>query len=260
MAKGNFNIVWLWFLPVLIFSSCQKVVNIDLNASNPNLVVEAYLSDQSLDTVFLSKTINFDESNVFPPVSGASVIITDDAGNIHALQEFLPGTYLIPGIEGIPGRVYSLDIITDGVKYSAHCKMPEPVLIDSLFLQTGYFGDKSINIRFRDTAGVNNYYRFVNVVNGEMDESIHITDDRLQDGNEITYPLELNEGSGVPGDTITVFLQSIDKPVFDYFRTLLQLRRGGQSAAPANPQSNMSNNALGYFSAYSVRSKTIIIK
>jgi len=58
----------------------------------------------------------------------------------------------------------------------------------------------------------------------------------------------------VKGDVIDVWLEMIDKGVFEYFRTAN--RNGGRSASPANPVSNISNGALGYFSACSVRKKT----
>jgi hypothetical protein len=259
-VKKNSYYIYVSFLIWVVTTSCQKVVDIDLNASNPALVIEAYLSDQSLDTVFLSKTVNYDELNIFPPVSGATVKISDDSGNIYILPEILPGTYVASGIAGVPGRSYSLEIITAGITYSSASTMPEPVQIDSLFLQTGYFGDRNLNIRFNDAPGIDNYYRLVYRINRSTDKSIHIADDGLRDGEDINYSIHLDNEEGIPGDTITVYLQCIDKQVYDYFRTLLQLRRGGQSAAPANPLSNISSDVLGYFSAYSVRSKALIIK
>jgi hypothetical protein len=64
------------------------------------------------------------------------------------------------------------------------------------------------------------------------------------------------------GDSVTILIQTIDKNVFTFFSQLSQISNdfGGQPASPANPASNFDNGALGYFSAYAVRSKTIIIK
>jgi hypothetical protein len=58
------------------------------------------------------------------------------------------------------------------------------------------------------------------------------------------------------GDTVTVWLETIDKGVFDYFRTAGS--ESGRNASPANPVSNISNGALGYFNASSVRKGSII--
>jgi len=41
---------------------------------------------------------------------------------------------------------------------------------------------------------------------------------------------------------------------------LLIVSDGNSSAAPANPISNWSENALGYFGAYSVSEITVLVK
>jgi hypothetical protein len=55
-------------------------------------------------------------------------------------------------------------------------------------------------------------------------------------------------------------LQCIGNGAYEYFSTLSQSSSGMQSSTPSNPASNFSNGALGYFSAYSVRSETIIVQ
>ena len=59
------------------------------------------------------------------------------------------------------------------------------------------------------------------------------------------------------GDIVTVWLESVDKGVYDYFRTAG--REDGQSASPSNPVSNISNGALGYFSASAVRKISLTV-
>ncbi len=66
-----------------------------------------------------------------------------------------------------------------------------------------------------------------------------------------------------PGDTITVELLSIDKATYDYFNTLsdiLTSDRAATSLSPANPITNLSNGPLGYFVAYTVDTKSIVMK
>jgi len=50
----------------------------------------------------------------------------------------------------------------------------------------------------------------------------------------------------------------IDKDVFKYWNELQSINPG--SAAPANPTSNISNGALGYFSVSSARTYNFFIK
>jgi hypothetical protein len=56
----------------------------------------------------------------------------------------------------------------------------------------------------------------------------------------------------------------MDRAVYGYFETLSSViaddQGDGPQVAPANPNSNWSNGALGYFGAFSDRSKSIIIE
>ncbi len=59
---------------------------------------------------------------------------------------------------------------------------------------------------------------------------------------------------------------SIDQPAFEFYKTANSVNASSSgrgpsstSAAPANPVTNWSNNALGYFSAYTVSSDSIEI-
>lgn len=257
-------------LPVLLISSCTKVVNINLNDSTPKIIIEARISDQpSSCFVKLSKTVNFDEPNIFPAVTGALVIITDDFGNIATLTETTTGIYTAPSYQGFAGRTYSVSITAEGKTYTANSTMPDKVAIDTIIQDSFFMGNyggggiiKFVSIQYQDPEGKNNYYRFVEIINGTVSNDIRIDNDLLRDGNIITQEIVRIDPSLQTGDNVMVFLQTIDKGVFDYFAQLNQITGegyGGQAATPANPTSNFNNGALGYFSAYAVRSKAIVI-
>ena len=78
-------------------------------------------------------------------------------------------------------------------------------------------------------------------------------------GNNITIPLftqffEL-------GDTVDIRFASIDANVYDYFNTLNEVANGSaNSAAPANPNTNWSNHALGYFAAINADEVRVVIE
>ena len=249
---------------LLVFSSCQKEIQIDLNSKSPQLVVEAEISDQPNSCkVKLTKTVNFSQSNNFPTVSGALVRISDDFGNSELLTETSPGIY-VAGIlqQGISGRNYLLEISYDGQTYMASYQMKMPTIIDTLKVQSSFFGNtRFVNGEFMDSAGIENYYRLIQIVNGIPRKDIYVLDDYIQDGQLISFTLFSQEDSITTGDSVLVLLQGIDKGVYEYFRTLSQLSGGGgQSATPANPLSNINNGALGYFNAYAVKSKTIVVQ
>jgi hypothetical protein len=100
-------------------------------------------------------------------------------------------------------------------------------------------------------------------VNGKLQTNegeLNLYSDELFDGKAIG----LVQQSAVvhEDDAIIIEFQSIDKATYDYFSTLESISGIEiiQSASPANPISNFSNGALGYFSAYSFDRKTINIK
>ena len=61
--------------------------------------------------------------------------------------------------------------------------------------------------------------------------------------------------------TYRIELLSLDKQTYGYYRTLEDLLYTNPffGSTPANPNNNLSNGALGYFGAYAVSSRTIVI-
>ena len=62
-------------------------------------------------------------------------------------------------------------------------------------------------------------------------------------------------------------MYAIEKEIYEYFSTLINFDDDGNSEgddiiglAPSNPNSNISNNALGYFSAHTYRKYNLIIR
>ncbi|MGD1043911.1 MAG: DUF4249 domain-containing protein [Bacteroidota bacterium] len=259
-------IIWL-------LSGCQQVVSIDLNTANPRVVVEGNIKDQPGPySVFLSMTGSyFDTTLVDPPISHAQVVITDDAGNRDTLKEVISGTYQSSKLMGVPGRTYTLSVIANGKDYMAVTSMPSKVYIDSLYaLPRHSLGGESgydIYVLFKDPPALGNYYRInahssavipADSIDGQR---YRLFTDKLTNGNEMTERIRAGRNVN-PGDTITIELCSIDKASYDYFHTLsdiLSSDRSPTSLSPANPNSNISGDALGYFSAYTVDTKKIII-
>jgi hypothetical protein len=272
------NKIYLLKILVLLFvlTACEKVVKIPLNAVNPLLVVEANLSSDTSDKriVKLSHTVDYYSSNTFPPVSGASVVISDNMGNSETLLEISPGTYSALVIKGIPGRTYNLNISTDK-KYAAASSMPYQVQIDSLntivvqpqggnqFPQTGK--RYRVVCKFTDPAGDGNYYRVKLASNDTIAISpttsqYRLISDKLADGQQISSTF--NRINLQSGDTVTAILECIDKATYDFYSTLGNVQGDNNAflaAPPANPVNNISNDGLGYFSAYAVSRKRIVV-
>ena len=259
----------LFVLTTMLLTSCQNVVSIDLNKANPHMVIEGNISDQPGPyTVQLTKTGNyFEPALVFPAVSNALVIVSDDAGQRDTLREGTPGVYQSSNLIGTIGRSYTLDVFSEGGEYKATSSMPVKVLIDSLYAKPRGTNGYDIYVAFKDPPEAGNYYR----LNARSSAAIpadsidgrryRLYTDKLTNGNEMAE--RIRAGRNVQkGDTITVELLSIDKAAYDYFNTLrdvLSSDRAATSLSPANPNTNLNNGSLGYFVAYSVDTKRIII-
>jgi hypothetical protein len=256
------------FILLLSCYACKKLISVNLNDASPQIVVEGIITNAPGPyQVQITKTVNFSASNIFPPVTGASVKITDNsAGLTDILTETAPGIYTTHLIQGIPGHSYQLAINTGSQTYMASSTMPQPVPLDSLtFQHTVGFGKIEIRAvpNFQDPAYIKNYYAFDLSVNGRrLKNNTIVFDDRFSDGKYINVGLLTDSSYISIGDTVSLQMKCIDKPTYDYFFSFEQIagNNGFQAASPSNPVTNMSNNALGYFAAYTTQRKTAIAK
>jgi len=244
-----------------------------LNKASPHLVIEGVVTDQTGPySVSLSMTGDyFEPSLYFPTVSGALVILTNDIGIRDTLKELLNGIYESSKLQGTSGRTYSMAVVTGGKEYDATSFMPAKTVIDSLYSlpRRALDGDKGydIYVMFKDPPELGNYYR-INAQSSSLIPSDSIDGkryrlftDKLTNGNEMAVRIRAGRNVNA-GDTITIDLLSIDKAAYDYFNTLsniLSSDRSPTSLSPANPITNISGGALGYFAAYTIDSKKIVL-
>jgi hypothetical protein len=87
-----------------------------------------------------------------------------------------------------------------------------------------------------------------------------VTEDKLYDGsylddNQIFIPFK-------KGDKLDVSLLSLSKEAYDFYAALgsLASQGGFMGRNPANLPTNISNGAVGFFSASAVSTKSIVIE
>jgi hypothetical protein len=144
------------------------------------------------------------------------------------------------------------------------------VPFEKLSTQLSVLGTDNIQavVDYTDPAGKGNSYLFRQYRNGKLNNAIFVQNDEFTDGNHISQVLRTRSSSSTDpneldklktGDSLRVEMQNIDPGAYEYFRTLaLILTAGGApTTTPANPKSNFSGGALGYFSAHSRRVLTI---
>ncbi|XZF14496.1 DUF4249 domain-containing protein [Chitinophagaceae bacterium MMS25-I14] len=245
------------------FTACTKVIHVDLNSSDPKLVVEGSVNDQPGPyMIHLSRSVNFDEDNTQPPVTGAIVTIADNvAGIMDTLSENAPGYYYTHSISGVAGHTYLLTINDHGAVYSCQSTMPQPVALDSVYVTNfNAFGKtrKQVTPVFKDPVGIKNFYRFVEYVDGKKLDRIFVYSDKFTDGLINNRPIINRDTDVITGNNLKLEMQCIDENSYNYLNSLDQSALG-ESSTPGNPVNNISGGALGYFNAYTSNSRSIIV-
>lgn len=250
-----------YFALIFVFTSCEKVINVDLKNAEPKIVIEGLVDNSgNAGKVIISKSVAFITTNTFPAVTGATVKVTDNVGNAYILSESSAGTYSNASLIGVSGRTYTLNVTAEGRNYTATSTMPQQVNFDTVF-QDRITLSKTIfiaNATFDDPTGFGNNYQFIETVNGKRNKTIFILDDQYQDGGTITNQLIDEDVDLKIGDHVEIDMQCLDKSIYRYLRGMADLQGG--NTVPANPDSNISNGALGYFSANTSQKRTLIIQ
>lgn len=252
-----------------LFASCKKIIDVDTNNAETQIVIEGKITDKLADQqILITKTVGYSDQNIFPKVSGATVIVTDDKGSKYTFIEKAAGVY-VQAMRGIPGNTYSLNVNVNGKIYTASSKMPNNVKLDSIGVTTNsFFGNerKIAAAYLVDPVNETNFYHFNLYVNDLFSKRIYVSNDRLTNGNKLRTQLYYSENDDddkglKTGDKISIEMECIDSNIFDYWYALSQQSGRGpnQGTTPANPTSNISNNALGYFSAHTFQKLNVTV-
>lgn len=146
------------YFPILLiilsigFSSCEKVIDVELEEGESQLVVDAFItfyydsvalnSGIENQVIKLRKTAAYFNNAPAPPALGASVKVTDGLGRtFNFIDDNNDGDYTYTGPfqlsftnppMGFPGNFYQLDIKYNGEEFTSQAYMDSVPLIDSL--------------------------------------------------------------------------------------------------------------------------------
>ncbi len=260
----NILFILLMVIAGTLLKSCTEIIIIDINSSDPKLVVEATIGEGETAIVKITISINLYEREDFPAVSNTIVSISASDGSSEILTETTPGIYTGASLIGIPGLTYQLNIESGEDLITAISTMPQKVHVDTFYVQSSIYpgggpaifpGQREdfyeVYVKYTDPLQPGNFYRMILSLNGERINRNYISDDRLINGNQVEQLLVIFHPEKQPGDSISLEFQSIDKPVFEYFRSLSSAGNGpGNGSSPANPYTNLKGATLGYFSAH----------
>lgn len=256
--------IGLFVLGLLFFSSCEKVIELELESVESQIVIEATIdAGNQIATVNISKTNDFYDNTNPEKISGAIITLQSDLGNTYTLSENSPGTYTAANVLANPGESFDLIVEVDGKFYEASSQTPVAVNLDTIIQANfpgGPFSDEGdilLSAVWNDPDNQENFYRIRAYIDNvfQSDNYTLLNDVLAGDGEEITASIAqgFNENT-----TVEVELLSTDEAYYDYFSQLSSLSGGGAgSTTPYNPKGNFTNEALGYFGIYYSSSKEI---
>lgn len=272
-----------------LLTSCEDVIEVKLSNEDLNLYgVEASITTKDQPTVFLYRTLKVDQDMTYPGISGAEVVISDNAtpSNQITLTESAErkGFYQVPENSyylGVAGREYTLTIKTDENTLVAKDPLSKVEPIDSILVVPSQRGEKRFLGIFtygQEPAGLGNFYKWDIYLNDSLiynADRLAIASDEFVDGNYISkleiftdfYDTTKPEDRKLNlNDTITVKQTSISEFAYNfYFQMINQSSTGSLFSVPAaNIKSNFTSSdgkpVLGIFTArdVSVSNKVII--
>lgn len=268
---NKINLFFQAIVAFLLLSSCEKAVNTDLPDASEKYVIEGVITNTGKCRVIISSTLHFDETQLPKGIDGAAVTISDNGGAPAALTAKGNGIYSTNLIKGASGHTYVLSVNIAGKIYTASSTMPKKVTLDAVSVSnTSVTGKKQYvaNAKYNDPEEEGNNYSFVQYVNLRQKATVFTNNDELTNGRAVNFSLlspstlQIENGAGIKkGDTVSVEMQCIDPAVYKYWYSLNASAVGSDMmATPANPVTNISGGALGYFSAHTSQVKTVIVQ
>jgi hypothetical protein len=274
------NIILLLALGILWFS-CTERIDIPLDSSDVSCVIYGYIStDTMAHRVRITRSADYYSNKPAEPISGATVTISDGA-IVYPLFESNsePGSYYTAAdVYGVPGRTYTLNVsnvnlLGDGVMqaYTAQCELKPVSKIDRIDVAFDTRWEVwNLNLWAKEPGETKDFYMIRTYINDilytDTITNLGFTDDLLFNGSNTNgYPVYRFEER----DTLKVgYRVSMDMCAIteDYYKFLIEAVTMAYpqiplfSGPPANIRTNISNNAIGYFAAFSIEKASCIVK
>lgn len=248
----------------IFFTSCEEVVDVDLDTAPPKLVIEASINWQKgtsgkQQVIKLSTTTGYFD-NIIPTVSGATIFIKNSKNDQFNFSEVpKTGKYVCTNFTPVIDETYTLTVISNGATYTATETMKSVAPISRIEQNDkgGITGDE-IEIRafYNDPADADNFYLFKYVYSNKITSTYYVSEDKFFQGNE--YFSKSDDDDLKVGNEIEITHYGISKQYYNYMTILVSIagsNAGGPfQSPPATVKGNIINTTdkanypLGYFS------------
>lgn len=253
------------FFGLILISSCEKVVDIDLNTMAPKLVIDAAIKWQkgtagNVQTIKLSTTSSYYDNQI-PTVSGATVFITDAANNVfNFVESNVAGSYVCSNFTPVLNRNYQLTVNSNGSTYTATETLKPVPQIDRIeqINNVGFTGDATeIKTYYTDNGSTQDFYLFKFKPTYTAIPIYFAQEDISFQGNQIFGLYRNNKLE--PGQNFEVTLSGISRQYYNYMRILISIAGNNSGGSPFQSPAatvrgnilnttNDANYPLGYFS------------
>lgn len=280
----------LFVTGLIVFTSCEKVISLDLPEGEQLIYADAWISDSpGVHTIRLLESVNYQSQSQPRPIADANISITDITANKTYSFNYTNGSYVYdPGAGksiGVIGHKYRLEIDLDGERFVAEDLVPRKTSIDSLTLEfkegDGDFEKQGYYAEFhaRDVAGAVDYYWIRTYRNGSL--NTYLSDmlsidasfyPEVSDGFPFIPPFREGVTSGEKpyqkGDEVKVVLRTLSKDSYVFVEQMLkQISNGGLfSEVLQNIPSNITNSnstgkqkIYGWFGTVGETSATVLV-
>lgn len=265
---------------VVVLASCDEAIQLDLDQTPSRLVIEGNMTDvPGRQFVRITRSAGFYQSGVTNRISNATVTVTNDDGEVTAFTHNPGGNsdsvgYYLPPSNyfGEVGKTYTLNVLVDGETYQAADKLLRVTKIDSIQYQPNRFRERDMPsdgkylelLMFAtEPQDAEDNYLFLFYRNDSLvytnDTDVYFFNDYGVGGRIEGFPSPVYYA---PGDKARVEMYSISRNGFLFYNdlvTILNSDGGMFSPPPANPRSNISNGALGFFQVSSMTSSGVDI-
>jgi len=251
------------FFISLFFTSCEEVVDVDLDTAAPKLVIEASLNWEKGTTgrqqvIKLTTTTGYFE-NAIPTVSGATVFVKNSASKqFNFVEVAKTGRYVCTNFEPAINEQYTLTVISSGNTYTASetMKSVAPITRIDQNNEGGITGtDIEIRAYYNDPANEDNYYLYRYVYSNKITSGYYVDEDKFFQGNE--FFSNSDDEDLAAGNEIEITHYGISKQYYNYMSILVSIAGsnvgGPFQSPPATVKGNIinitdkNNYPLGYF-------------
>ncbi|MFV8226648.1 DUF4249 domain-containing protein [Christiangramia aquimixticola] len=244
---------------LLLFTSCEEVIDVELDKTEPRLVIEASLiwlkgSAGSTQEIKLSQTTPFYNRERLP-VTDANIMVTNCNNDIFLFTHTENGIYKNENFQPQIEMKYQMELEYNGDLYTASEVLQSVSEIDYVEqLNSGGFAGDEIEIKayYTDPVETEDFYLFKFE---DEDLSLEIYEDEFTNGNQIFGYYSTEDIKS--GNDILIQMEGISKDYYNYLfilRSQVGTGNGGPfETMPATVKGNIINQTrpenypFGYF-------------